>query len=164
VAHLMQIVIEEVLKVYGEYDHFMNQEDFYMKLEMKHYDDLVIEKHAGGIYIAHYFEQNGDRIPDPEIEYDFPTWTMLAVTQAPPFNRRKTKFIWKDDKQYVDTKFDSQVGPLNTMWARNIRAQGWKDPSKTTLTVEHDYEVIAEIEEPVEIEVKVEQQLSLFRR
>ncbi|GJQ40479.1 MAG: hypothetical protein JETCAE02_28910 [Anaerolineaceae bacterium] len=76
------------------------------------------------ISVAHYFEQNGDLVPDPEVELHYPTWTPTAITQA--IGYRREKFITRmKDMVLVDTRFDREVSSFLSMWARNIQAQGW---------------------------------------
>ena len=48
----------------------LDGEAYYMKLQAKGYEDLVVEAVGGEEYsIAHYYDQNGDSMRDPEITF-----------------------------------------------------------------------------------------------
>ena len=115
--------IEWLLKAHDLFEAFQTKDEFHVRFEMPGFDRLVIERHGDLISVAHYFEQNGDLIADPEIELHFPTWTPTAITQV--IGGRRAKFMTIDGKEYIDMKFHSEVTSFLAMWARNIRAQGW---------------------------------------
>ena len=124
---LFQTTIENLLKVHNLHEQFQSQMDFHARFDMPHYDRLVIERHGSMISVAHYFEQNGDLIPDPDVELHFPTWEPTAITQFIGFTVRREKFIEREDKTYVDMRFHKEVTSFLAMWARNIQAQGWAE-------------------------------------
>ena len=127
-ATLFQTAVEEVLKAHGLLEKFQSQTDFHMRLKKEPYEPLVIERHGELISVAHYFEQDGDLIADPDVEMHFPDWTPTAIQMK---NGSYTqKFVERDGKTYVNMKFDPSVRPLLAMWARNIKAQGWANPEK----------------------------------
>ena len=121
---LFQTTIEKLLSAHHLLDKFHSQLDFHVRFDMPGYQRLVIERHSELISVAHYFEQNDDLVPDPDVELHYPTWTPTAITQA--FGFRRTKFIERcNDMTLVDTHFDREVSSFLSMWARNIQAQGW---------------------------------------
>ena len=121
---LFQTTIEKLLSAHDLLDKFHTQLDFHVRFDMPGYQRLVIERHGELISVAHYFEQNGDLVPDPEVELHYPTWAPTAITQA--FGIRREKFITRmNDVVLVDTRFDREVSSFLSMWARNIQAQGW---------------------------------------
>ncbi len=120
---LFQTTIEKLLSAHNLLDQFHSQLDFHVRFDMPGYQRLVIERHGELISVAHYFEQNGDLVPDPEVELRYPSWTPTAITQA--IGYRREKFIERDGKTFVDTRFDREVCSFLVMWARNIQAQGW---------------------------------------
>ena len=67
-------------------------------------------------------------ITDPDVELHYPTWTPTGITQA--YFGYRSKFIERDGKTYVDTRFHKDVSSFLTMWARNIQAQGWAEKGK----------------------------------
>ena len=125
---LFQTTIENLLKSHHLLDAFQTQRDFHVRFDMSGYERLVIERHGELISVAHYYEQNGDLIPDPDVELHYPTWTPTAITQA--LGNRREKFIERDGKIFVDTLFHRQVSFFLALWARNIQAQGWAEKGK----------------------------------
>ncbi len=115
--------IEWLLKVHNVLDAFQNQTEFHVRFEMTGFDRLVIERLGNLISVAHYFEQNGDLIADPEVELNYPTWFPTAITQV--VSGRREKFIRRNGQEYVDINFHIEVTSFIAMWGRNIRAQGW---------------------------------------
>ena len=122
---LFQTNIEQLLKAHNLLEKFQSQDEFHVRFDMPHYDRLVIERHSDMISVAHYFEQNGDLIPDPDVELHYPTWTPTAITQS--FGYRREKFIERGGHTLVDTRFHRDVSSFLMMWARNIQAQGWAE-------------------------------------
>ncbi len=129
---LFQIAIEHLLTSHNLLEDFQTKDSFHVRFEKTGYQPLVIERHGDLISVAHYFEQNGDLIADPDVELHYPSWVPTAITQA--FFGYRQKFIERDGKTYVDTRFDREVSSLLSMWARNIKAQGWAEGGR----VHHD--------------------------
>jgi hypothetical protein len=109
-------------------DDFHDQETFHVRFDMKGYQRLVIERHGELISVAHYFEQNGDLVADPDVEVHYPSWVPTAITQA-LFGYR-SKFIERDGQTLVDTRFDRQVSSFLRLWAHNIKMQGWAEKAQ----------------------------------
>jgi hypothetical protein len=65
---IFQSTIEHLLQAHSLLEQFQAQTDFHVRFDMPCYDRLVIERHGEMISVAHYFEQNGDLIPDPDVE------------------------------------------------------------------------------------------------
>ena len=133
--------IEWLLKAHNILEAFQDQTTFHVRFDMPGFDRLVIERHGSLISVAHYFEQNGDLIADPEIELHYPSWYPTAITQV--WGGRREKFIERDGQQYIDTKFHNEVTSFLALWGRNIRAQGW-DTAHSSLPTQ--LEVAAEQE------------------
>ena len=122
---LFQTTIEKLLGAHNLLEQFHSQLDFHVRFDMPGYQRLVIERHGELISVAHYFEQNGDLIADPDVELHYPSWVPTGITQA--FFGYRSKFIERDGKTYVDTRFHKDVSSFLSMWARNIKAQGWAE-------------------------------------
>jgi len=120
---LFQTTIEKLLAAHNLLENFHAQLDFHVRFDMSGYQRLVIERHSELISVAHYFEQNGDLVPDPEVELHYPFWEPTAITQV--MGLRREKFIQRDDETLVDIRFDREVSAFLSLWARNIQAQGW---------------------------------------
>jgi len=69
---VFQTNIEWLLKSHNLLEEFQTQEHFHVRFTMPGFDRLVIERHGELISVAHYFEQEGDLIADPEVELHFP--------------------------------------------------------------------------------------------
>ena len=65
---LFLTTIEHLLRSLEVLKQFQAHTDFHVRFDMPHYDRLVIERHDSLISVAHYFEQNGDLVPDPDVE------------------------------------------------------------------------------------------------
>jgi hypothetical protein len=122
---IFQTTIEHLLKSHNLLEAFQTQETFHVHFEKTGYQPLVIERHGDMISVAHYFEQNSDLVADPDVELHYPSWVPTAITQA--FFGYRSKFIERDGKTYVDTRFHKQVSEFLTLWARNIKAQRWAE-------------------------------------
>jgi len=124
-THLFQSTIEGLLAAHGLLEAFQENDSFHVRLDQPGYERLVIERHGDLISVAHYYEQNGDLVPDPDVELHYPTWVPTAITQA--FGGYRPKFLERDGQTYVDTRFHKEVSTFLVLWARNIRAQGWAE-------------------------------------
>jgi len=122
---LFQTAIEHLLKSHNMLEQFQSQAHFHVRFDMPHFDRLVIERHDELISVAHYFEQNGDLIADPEVELHYPTWTPTAITQV--LGGRREKFVHFDDQTYVDLRFHEEVSSFLVLCANNIQAQKWAE-------------------------------------
>jgi hypothetical protein len=64
------------------------------------------------------------------VELHYPSWVPTGITQA--FFGYRSKFIERDGKTYVDTRFHKEVSSFLSMWARNIKAQGWAEGGRVS--------------------------------
>ena len=108
-----QKTIEHLLKSHNLLDAFLNQSSFHVLFDTKGYQRLVIERHGEMISVAHYFEQNGDLVADPDVEVHYPSWVPTAITQA--FFGYRSKFIEQDGQNLVDTRFDREVSSFTRL-------------------------------------------------
>jgi hypothetical protein len=127
---LFQNTIEHLLKSHNLLEEFQTKDSFHVRFDKPGYQRLVIERHGDMISVAHYFEQNGDLVADPDVELHYSTWAPTAITQA--FFGYRQKFIERDGKTYVDTRFDRDLSPFLSLWARNIKAQGWAEKGQVS--------------------------------
>ena len=120
-----QKTIEHLLKSHNLLDDFHSQESFHVRFDKTGYQRLVIERHGKMISVAHYFEQNGDLVADPDVELHYPSWVPTAITQS--YFGYRHKFIERDGKTFVDPRFNREVSSFLGLWARNIKMQGWAE-------------------------------------
>jgi hypothetical protein len=128
----MQAAVEKILEAHNLLADYQASPEFYVKFTQPSFDPLVIERHGEQVVVGHYFIQNGDVMVDPEIVFDYATWTPLELTQH-PMGVYRSKFHYRDGVQYVDTRFDAAVRPLVQLWATNLENQGW-----TSADIERD--------------------------
>ena len=121
----MQVSVECILAAHGLLDAFHATADFHVRLEKRDFDPLVIERIGDRVVVGHYFLQSGDTMSDPEIVFDYQTWTPVEITQS-PVGVYRSKFVTLDGERCVDTRFHREVAPLVHVWARNLRHQGWE--------------------------------------
>ena len=122
----MKSVIEKILKRRGQLEEFKNGENFYLKIENGPFLPLAIERHGNSVTITHYFEMNGDLIPDPDLELVIGAdqeWYPVAL-QFSTGHYRRARF-WKDGQEFVNPKEMADQRYFSNIWARNIKEQGF---------------------------------------
>lgn len=127
----MKNVIEKILKRSGLLETFNASTDFHLRIENEPWMPLVIERHGAEISIAHYGELNGDPIRDPELTFRLPDWTPTSITQD-PVGRYSEVFSVIDGKAMVRPALLRELRSFSTLWARNLRAQGFVDRGEAT--------------------------------
>lgn len=115
----------------GQEKELFENEHFYLKVKNDPYMDLVIEAWTDPdgrkVSVAHYYEQYGDLVPDPEILLDADTGYPYSMEDY--WGCRQV--IWKDDgKTYIDPHAQKQVLAFMKMWARNIKLQGFVEAAQ----------------------------------
>jgi len=132
----IQVAIEEILEAHGQLEAFKqamsnNEKFFHVKFHQDGYQDLTIEKVSPDrVALANTFVQNGDVMWDPEIVFSYEPrysechWIPVEITQSPMGVYRR-KFLQRNGRTLVDTGFHRAVSPLVSVWAKNLRWQGW---------------------------------------
>lgn len=98
--------------------------EFYLKLQKPHYDDLVIERCGDNVFVGHYFNQNGDRVPDPVLVMDYSGgyWYPVRIEQV--LGETPVSYT-ENGKRMVYPARVKEFKSFQAMFARNIKAQGW---------------------------------------
>lgn len=125
--------VERIVKAAGRQEEWAgvlsSGEHFHLRIENGSFMPLVIEswrlplkREERVISVAHYFEQNGDLVPDPDVEIlgdGFPMniTTQFGYTRVARWDEAG-ELQWNQAKRYELQRF------MN-MWARNIKAQGF---------------------------------------
>lgn len=101
----------------------------YLRLDMPGFDRLVIER-AGinQVRVAHYFDQQGNLIPDPEIIFftGNSDWVPIKITQV--IGGHRVYAVPTPDGQSVimtNPNRQADLASFVEMWAKNIKIQGW---------------------------------------
>lgn len=103
--------------------------DVSLRLDMPNFDRLVIEcVGPRRISVAHYFEQHGDLVADPEVVFFVPPggWYPIEITQV--FGGYRQVAWLTSDGSDIDRYLpvmQREIASFGNLWGRNIRAQGW---------------------------------------
>lgn len=80
--------------------------------------------------IAHRYEQNGDLVPDPDVEFLVTEWSTgsttvypLAIDQGPPFGYRRHVVLEGLKPVRANLRGQADLANFCTTWFRNMRAQ-----------------------------------------
>jgi hypothetical protein len=122
----MQAIITELAQ---QHKMDLSAPQSHLRLEKGLYQPLVIEKIGlRQISVAHYREQNGDLLQDPEIVFFITEtgWYPLEITQVFP-GWKQIATVDEEKNQIVRAKLRlmESVAEFAEMWADNLRDQGW---------------------------------------
>jgi hypothetical protein len=128
----MQIVITNIAFKHGL---DLAQPGGHLKLIMPNMLPLVIETLCGErVSVAHYGEQNGDAIRDPEVVFfcssKWTEWFAVEITQDPVGKFRKVADNYPTGEWQVDVPAQADLTSFVRVWAKNIREQGWLERGK----------------------------------
>ena len=104
-----------------------------IRLEVPGFMRLVIEHVGTGprggelVSVAHYGEQNGDLMRDPEVVFEVAAgqWQPVSIQQDYLGSYREAVFVGEDGKVYVRPAEVRDIQAFARMWDRNIKAQGF---------------------------------------
>lgn len=124
-AKTMQSIITAIAAKHGL---DLSASEAHLKLEQQNYMPLVIEKIGTNLVsVAHYYEQNGDLIPDPDVVFftGYAEWVPIEITQVMGY--QEVAWLKEDGKAIKSIKMAAQADLANfcESWAKNIKAQGW---------------------------------------
>lgn len=122
--------IVEIVKAAGQYDRFSQRgPHFSLKIENPPYMPLVIEAWDSSILgeqrrmsVAHYFEQEGDLVPDPEVEITDTGWP-IELSQVLGYTQVT---VYSEDGRTMQYEPESVRGVLHFLddiWTHNLRSQ-----------------------------------------
>lgn len=128
--------IEKIVEAAGELEEFNTSPEYHLRLEHEPWMPLVIEAFNSdgigkrNISVAHYFEQNGDLVADPDVlvdEYGYP----IYLQQVPIRNSGFTQVrVIRDGKEMVNLRAKADVLSFLNMWNNNLSHQGWEKTAK----------------------------------
>lgn len=122
----MKKTILKILEKRNQLETFLNSAEFYLKIENEGYMPLVIERHGKHITVTHYYNQNGDQIPDPDLEMLIGAdgdWYPVGLQLCTGHYSRAR---WEENgKEFINLRINQEIKSFSTMWARNLAAQGW---------------------------------------
>ena len=107
----MKSTIEVILAAKALLDAFNSNRHFAIKIENEPFMPLSIERHDEIVTVSHYFEQNGDLVPDPDMQFlILPAngmWIPLAIQYASGRYVRCGKLVenrWHLSEQELDVE------------------------------------------------------------
>jgi hypothetical protein len=122
----MKSAVEKILNSYGVLNEFQSAEDYAVKIASNGFMPLCIEKHGKTVTITHYYEQNGDLIADPDMEFTDlggKDWLPTAIQHSTGQYYRAAIFENGSWKYFPRMMRDLQS--FSRMWARNLLSQGF---------------------------------------
>jgi hypothetical protein len=110
----------------------------YIRLEVPGFMRLVIEHVGTGprggelVSVAHYGEQNGDAMRDPEIVFEVVegTWYPVSIQMDYTGYYHEAVYTGGDGKLYLRPALVKDIAAFARVWDRNIKAQGFVDAAK----------------------------------
>jgi hypothetical protein len=123
----MTATIERILCAHGLLQEFLRSEDFAVRIKNKPFMPLTIERHGSRVTLTHYFSQNGDLIPDPDMEFEMLSehiWYPVAIQFATGAYRRAMEI--RDGKKFVNPREVCEQIQFSRMWAQNLIDQGFQ--------------------------------------
>lgn len=96
----------------------------YLKLKSNGYMDLTIEKVGKNtISMTHYYEQNGDLVPDPDIAIDIDVEQEIVTPKT--FQNSVAYYDTESFNGELKDKFDRGLSKFLSDWLDNLKAQGF---------------------------------------
>ncbi len=103
-------------------------QEFFLKLRMRNYDDLVIEKEGAQVLVGHYYHHPcRDLLSDPVLAFDYNQgdWFPVRIEQT-TFGDTICSYV-ENGKRMIYPARIKEFKSFQRMFARNIREQGWLD-------------------------------------
>ena len=95
-----------------------------LKIKVNAFMDLVIEKLEVDHYsMTHYFEQNGDLVPDPDMEIKIHHEKKMA--EALSYQDQLIYQVVYPKPGYVDLKLKKDLNKFLLQWLKNLELQGF---------------------------------------
>ena len=115
----IQNIVEKLLAKHN----IASTKDFYLKLTMPPYMDLVLERNGDITLVGHYREENGDMISDPVLAMEgTEIWAPLRIEL---WCGDTICAFYEDGKRMIYPYKIKEFRVFQRMFARNIREQKW---------------------------------------
>lgn len=117
-------VYEKLDKLTNGIEKFLNQEEV-LRLKSSGYMDLVVEPLGEDtISMTHYFELNGDLVPDPDmmIRVDLKNKTAEALTYQDLMMYQQ---VYSDDGKSFNPRVNKSINSFLNQWLSNLKMQGF---------------------------------------
>jgi len=82
--------------------------------------------------VAHYYEQNGDLMCDPDMTFEVQDgkWYPVEFQQANPPLYQEAVFLGADGKVMLRPKLVKDLQRFAALWNRNLRDQGFLEAAR----------------------------------
>lgn len=126
-APKMQAVIEALAQ---KHDVDITKPGALLRLDMEGFDALQIERLPNGcISVAHFFESQGQRIPEPDVCFFVDAqggWTPITITQSMTGHRVYAE-LSEDGSSILryNRHYQAGLAAFCEQWAQNLRDQRW---------------------------------------
>ena len=123
----MKSAIEKILTAHRQFTAFSESEDYAVKITSEGFMPLSIEKHGKQITVTHYFEQNGDLVPDPDMEFvDFggEDWLPVAIQHSTGLYCKAAEQA-ASGNWLISQRAMCDLKSFARIWARNLMVQGF---------------------------------------
>jgi hypothetical protein len=123
----MKSAIEKILKAHGLLEAFNSAQHYAAKIASNGFMPLSIEKHGRTITLTHYYEVNGDLVPDPDVEYvdlGGNDWLPVAIQHATGHYCRTAQQA-ASGNWLVSKRTMQDLQSFSRQWARNLLMQGF---------------------------------------
>ena len=118
----IQAITEKILTKHGINP---SAHEFYLKLGMCNYDDLVIEKEGEQVLVGHYYHHpSGDLISDPVLAFDYNCGVWFPVRIEQTMGDTICGYF-ENGKRMIYPARIKEFKSFQRMFARNIRGQKW---------------------------------------
>lgn len=129
--------IVEIVTAAGQLDRFARRgPHFSLKIDNPPFVPLVIEAwdsqipgESRRISVAHYLEQGGDLVPDPEVEITDTGWP-IELSQVLGYTQVTVYSADGRTMHYAPESRRSVLNFLNGIWAQNLRAQRFVEAAR----------------------------------
>jgi hypothetical protein len=122
----MKQALERILDAHGILADFKSARHYAAKIESNGFMPLAIEKHGTTVTVTHYYEQNGDLVPDPDMEFvDLGGRELapVAIQHCTGHYMRAAECV--DGEWRFDQRRAQDLLEFAGMWAGNLMAQGF---------------------------------------
>jgi hypothetical protein len=123
----MKSAIEMILSAHQQLDAFRANDHYAVKIASNGFMPLSIEKHGKHVTVTHYFEQNGDLVPDPDVEYvdlGGEDWLPVAIQHSTGHYCKAAEQA-ASGNWLISKRAMRDLQSFSRMWARNLLAQGF---------------------------------------
>ncbi len=124
----MKSAIEKILAAHDQLEPFHANKHYAVKIANEPFMPLSIEKHDDRITVTHYYESNGDLVPDPDVEFaeiGGDDWLPVAIQHASGLYCVAAQRADGTGNWLVSKRAMADLKSFVRMWARNLIAQGF---------------------------------------